>query len=123
MNEPTLHAIAPIFQVANLQRGIDYYTRVMGFELGWTAGEPPDRASFCRDSVEITVEVDPVPARAKAYIQVQGVDKYFSRIFAAGARMKVPLADRFYGMRDGRIEDPDGNEIHIGEPLEPGNGA
>ena len=117
MNEPTLHAIAPIFQVANLQRAIDYYTRVMGFELDWTAGEPPDRASFCRDSVEITVEVDPVPERAKAYIQVQGVDKYFSRIFAAGARMKVPLADRIYGMRDGRIEDPDGNEIHIGEPL------
>jgi uncharacterized glyoxalase superfamily protein PhnB len=117
MNEPTLHAIAPIFQVANLQRAIDYYTRVLGFDLGWTAGEPPDRASFCRDSVEITVEVDAEPARGKAYIQVNGVDQYFSRIFKAGARMKVPLADRFYGMRDGRIEDPDGNEIHIGEPL------
>jgi uncharacterized glyoxalase superfamily protein PhnB len=123
MSEPKLFAIAPIFQVANLQRSIDYYTRVMGFELGWTAGEPPDRASFCRDSVEITVEVDPAPARSKAYIQVSGVDEYVSRIFAAGARLKVPLADRFYGMRDGRIEDPDGNEINIGELLEPGTGA
>ncbi len=75
MNEPTFRAIAPIFQVANLQRSIDYYTRIMGFELGWTAGEPPDRASFCRDSVEITVE------------------------------------------------DLDGNEIHIGAPLESGTGA
>jgi uncharacterized glyoxalase superfamily protein PhnB len=114
MNEPTLHAIAPIFQVANLQRSIDYYTRVLGFELGWTAGEPADRASFCRDSVEITVEVDPMPVRGQAYVYVNGVDAYFARIIAAGAHVKVPLADRFYGMRDGRIEDPDGNAICIG---------
>lgn len=120
MSEPKLSAIAPIFQVANLQRAVDYYTRVMGFELGWTAGEPPDRASFCRDDVEISVEVDREPKRAQAYLYVKGVDEYFSRIFAAGARIKVPLADRFYGMRDGRIEDPDGNAICIGEPLESG---
>lgn len=120
MATPTLHAIAPIFQVANLQRSIDYYTRVMGFEVGWTAGEPPDRASFCRDSVEITVEVEREPRRGKAHIHVSGVDDYFSRIFAAGARLKVPLADRVYGMRDGRVEDPDGNELNIGESLSPG---
>jgi hypothetical protein len=28
-----------------------------------------------------------------------------------------PLADREYGMRDGRLADPDGNEIGIGEFL------
>ena len=117
MTEPKLSAIAPIFQVANLQRAIDFYTRVMGFKLGWTAGEPADRASFCRDSIEITVEVEAVPARGQAYVQVQGVDAYFARITAADARVKVPLGDRFYGMRDGRVIDPDGNEIHIGEPL------
>ena len=117
MNEPTLSSIAPIFQVANLQRSIDFYTRVLGFELGWTAGEPLDRASLCRDSVEITIETDPAPMRAKAYIYVSGVDEIYSRAAAAGAQVTVPLADRFYGMRDGRIVDPDGNELHIGEPL------
>jgi uncharacterized glyoxalase superfamily protein PhnB len=117
MDEPTLHAIAPIFQVASLQRSIDFYTRVMGFDLGWTAGEPPDRASLCRDNVEITIETDPAPVRAKAYVYVRGVDEIYSRAAAAGAQVSVPLADRFYGMRDGRIVDPDGNELHIGEPL------
>lgn len=114
---PKLESIAPIFQVVDLQRSIDFYTRVMGFELGWTAGEPLDRASFCRDSIEIIVEVDPVPARGQTYIQVTGVDEYLLRITAAGAHVKVPLADRFYGMRDGRVVDPDGNELHIGEPM------
>jgi uncharacterized glyoxalase superfamily protein PhnB len=114
---PELKSITPIFQVTNLERAIDYYTHVLGFELGWTAGEPPDRASSCRDAVEIVVEVEPVPARGQTYLQVSGVDEYFSSITAAGARVKVPLGDRVYGMRDGRVIDPDGNEIHIGEPL------
>ena len=117
MSEPKLYAIAPIFQVASLQRAIDFYTRVMGFELGWTAGEPLDRASLCRDNVEITIETDVAPVRAKAYIYVSGVDEVYARAAAAGANVTVPLADRFYGMRDGRIVDPDGNELCIGEPL------
>ncbi|HEU4779552.1 MAG TPA: VOC family protein [Steroidobacteraceae bacterium] len=115
--ESRFHSIAPIFQVANLQRSIDFYTRVMGFELGWTAGEPPDRASLCRDSIEITIETDAAPVRGKAYIQVNGVDEVYARVASAGAHVTVPLADRFYGMRDGRIVDPDGNELHVGEPL------
>jgi uncharacterized glyoxalase superfamily protein PhnB len=117
MNAQTFHAIAPIFQVADLQRAIDFYTGVLGFTLGWTAGEPPDRASLCRDHVEITVETDATPARAKAYVQVSGVDEIYARAAAAGANVSVSLGDRFYGMRDGRILDPDGNELHIGEPL------
>jgi uncharacterized glyoxalase superfamily protein PhnB len=117
MSTSNFQSIAPIFQVADLQRSIDFYTRVMGFELGWTAGEPLDRASLCRDNVEVTIETDPAPARAKAYIYVSGVDDIYSRAAAAGANVTVPLADRFYGMRDGRIVDPDGNELHIGEPL------
>ena len=119
MDKPraTLRAIAPIFQVTNLERAIDFYTRVMGFELGWTAGNPADRASFCRDSVEITVEVEPIPARGQVYLQVSGIDAYFASVVAGGAKVKLPLGDRPYGMRDGRVVDPDGNELHLGEPL------
>jgi uncharacterized glyoxalase superfamily protein PhnB len=117
MNAPAFHAIAPIFQVADLQRSIDFYTRMLGFTLGWTAGEPPDRASLCRDGVEITIETDAEPVRAQAYIQVSGVEQIYARAASAGANVTVPLADRLYGMRDGRILDPDGNELHIGETL------
>jgi uncharacterized glyoxalase superfamily protein PhnB len=117
MNAPAFHAIAPIFQVADLQRSIDFYTRMLGFTLGWTAGEPPDRASLCRGHVEITIETDAAPSRAKAYVLVSGVDQIYALAAAAGANVSVPLADRFYGMRDGRIVDPDGNELHIGESL------
>jgi uncharacterized glyoxalase superfamily protein PhnB len=118
MADPKLTAICPIFQVKNLDRGIDFYTRVMGFELAWKWGEPPDRASLCRDAIEITLEVERLPLRSMAYIQVKGIDAYFERIAAAGAKVTVPLADRVYGMRDGRIEDSDGNQLAIGEAIE-----
>jgi uncharacterized glyoxalase superfamily protein PhnB len=117
MTEPVLHAVSPIFQVANLQRGIDFYTRVMGFELGRTWGTPPDRAILCRDAIEITLEVEREPRSSHVYLQVQGVDVYFDSVTAAGARVIVPLADRVYGMRDGRISDPDGNHVGLGEAL------
>lgn len=114
---PELCAICPIFQVSNLQRGLDFYTHVMGFELAETWGDPPDRASLCRDSVQITLEVERNPNRAHVYVQVRGVDAYFERVTAAGAAVVFPLADRAYGMRDGRVADPDGNHIGLGEPL------
>ena len=118
MTEPKLTAICPILQVANLERSLDFYTGAMGFELGWKSGEPPDIASVCRDAVEIMISVYPAPVPAHAYVQVNGIDEYFERVTAAGAKVVVPLADRFYGMRDGRIEDPDGNQISLGEAIE-----
>jgi predicted enzyme related to lactoylglutathione lyase len=119
MNEK-LTSVCPIFQVADLQRGIDFYTRVMGFGLGWTWGTPPDRASLCRDAVEITLETRRVgePARTShVYLQVERIDEYYAAIVSAGARVKTPLADRVYGMRDCRIVDPDANELSIGESI------
>jgi uncharacterized glyoxalase superfamily protein PhnB len=117
MSEPVLHAVSPIFQVADLRRGIDFYTRVMGFELGWTWGTPPDRASLCRDAIEITLEVEREPRSSHVYVQVKGIDGYFAKVLAGGATVIHPLANRAYGMRDGRISDPDGNYIALGEAL------
>jgi uncharacterized glyoxalase superfamily protein PhnB len=117
MNDSRLTSVSPIFQVSNLQRGIDFYRDVMGFELGWTWGTPPDRASLCRDAVEITLEVEREPRTSHIYLQVDGVDAYFERVTRAGAKIVVALADRAYGMRDGRITDPDGNHLGLGEAI------
>jgi uncharacterized glyoxalase superfamily protein PhnB len=70
-----------------------------------------------RDGVEISLTVEAAPVPSRIYIQVDGIDAYFSGIAAAGAFVKVPLDDRPYGMPDGRIDDPDGNAIQLGESL------
>lgn len=114
---PKLQAVAPIFQVANMQRALDYYTQVLGFGIEWTAGEPPTHASVARDGVEISLTAASAPVPSQVYIEVDGVEEYFARVSAAGAKVVAPLEDRFYGMRDGRIDDPDGNSIQLGESL------
>jgi len=120
MAESKFHAVTPILQVENLQRGIEFYTAVLGMKLAWTWGTPPDRASFCRDSVEITIEEKKLGEATRlshVYLHVDGIDAYVGQISTAGARLKVPLADRSYGMRDCRVLDADGNELSIGESI------
>jgi uncharacterized glyoxalase superfamily protein PhnB len=120
MADAKLVAITPILQVENLQRAIEFYTRVLGMDLAWTWGDPPDRASFCRDAVEITLEerkLGEAPRLTHLYLQADPIDDYFNAISAAGARVKAPLADRAYGMRDCRVLDIDGNELSIGAPI------
>lgn len=55
MADVKLTSISPTFQVADMARSIDYYQRVLGFEVAWQAGEPPAIASVCRDEVAITL--------------------------------------------------------------------
>lgn len=114
----TLNSITPIFEVSNLDRSLEFYTKVLGFEIGWKAGEPPNIASACRDGVEIMLKVEERPRASHAYVNLTGVDAYFAQVTAAGAQVVYPLENRFYGMRDGRIADPDGNHIGLGESIE-----
>jgi uncharacterized glyoxalase superfamily protein PhnB len=119
MSEPKLHTIAPILKIANLDRSIDFWKRVMAFDVAWIAGgEPPNIASFCRDQIYLMVRVEKLPQPSEIYIEVEGIDAYFQRVSDAGAKVVHPLANRDYGMRDGRVEDPDGNQISLGEALE-----
>ena len=118
MAEVSLRSVAPILQVADLPRAIDFYTQTLGFELGWTGGTPPFIASVCRDNVEFNLRLEARPTPSRVYIQVSGVDAYNQRIIAAGVAMIHSLEDRDYGMRDCTFADPDGNAIAIGEPLE-----
>lgn len=112
-----LEAAVPILSVTDLAEALDYYERVLGFQVGWKWGEPPHLASVCRDRVELNLSQsdEGKPGGSKVYFQMAGVDAYYSRITVAGTKVAVPLADRAYGMRDFRIVDPSGNELSIGE--------
>jgi PhnB protein len=44
-------------------------------------------------------------------------DGFAARAVAAGAKILFPIADQPYGMRQGRIADPEGHHWLIGKPL------
>ena len=51
------------------------------------------------------------------HLYVENVDAAFERAIAAGARVKMPLEDMFWGDRYGVIEDPFGHLWSIGAPI------
>jgi len=118
-NAPALRSVVPILPVSNIDASIHYYESVLGFRVGWKWGTPASIASVCRDKVELMLELrsaaEPV-AIGKVYVQMSGVEEYYTRITGAGAKVSYPLAARDYGMKDCRIIDPDGNELSFGEP-------
>jgi uncharacterized glyoxalase superfamily protein PhnB len=113
-----IEMLAPELQVSNLDRSIDFYRRAFGFGVSWCVGEPPELACLCRDNAEFTLRAVAQPVSVHFYLTVAGVDESFAAALAAGARELVTLEDRWYGMRDGRVGDPDGNQISLGQSLE-----
>jgi uncharacterized glyoxalase superfamily protein PhnB len=115
---PLLEAAVPILSAEDLASALDYYQRVLGFQVGWTWGDPPHLASVCRDRVEINLGQRGKAGAAgpsKVYFQMSGVDEYYRQVTQAGAVVTVSLGDRPYGMRDFRLQDPSGNELSFGE--------
>ena len=112
-----LEAAVPIVSVTDLPEAIDYYERVLGFQVGWKWGEPPQLASVCCDRVEVNLSqsAGATAGISKVYFQLAGVDAYYRLVTRAGAAVAVPLADRPYGMRDFRIVDASGNQLSFGE--------
>ena len=118
---PTVEAIAPSFFVEDLGRSIDWYVRVLGFQVVWKAA---DHAGVrLGPALIVLAQVGPPPAgisyRGACHLRLaSGVDDYAARIETAGQPLTARAADRpEYGMREAAVRDPDGNDIYIGQVL------
>ena len=63
----------------------------------------------------------PAPLRfplANVRVMVSKVDDHWQLANAIGARIVVPIADRYYGLRDFMIADPDGFGIRFATILD-----
>jgi PhnB protein len=50
-------------------------------------------------------------------LEVADADAVFAQAMAAGAKVRQPLADMFWGDRHGQLEDPFGHHWNIGQHL------
>ena len=62
----------------------------------------------------------PDPAAVMLHLQVDDADVWFERAVAAGASVRMPLADQFWGDRYGQLTDPFGHSWSIGSPKKGG---
>jgi PhnB protein len=51
-------------------------------------------------------------------VYVQDVDTFIKRAVAAGAKVRVPVENKFYGDRSGSLEDPFGHQWHFATHVE-----
>lgn len=58
-----------------------------------------------------------VPAGVTLHLQVDDADVWFDRAVDAGAMVRMPIADQFWGDRYGQVQDPFGHRWSIGAPI------
>ncbi len=114
--------------VRDARRSIEFY-RLLRFELLRDGGDFveltwEDHRLFLAE-LSAFHEVDgvelPAPPRfplANVRVMVPDVDAQWRLANEIGARIIVPIADRYYGLRDFMIADPDGFGVRFASTLE-----
>lgn len=94
---------------------VDFYTKKLGFHLGFTWGEPVTMAGLNLDKAQIFItEGTPVPAGCELFFVVGDADELFAFQKANGVEVVVEPADREYGLRDYQVHDLNGYGVSFG---------
>ena len=114
--------------VRDIRGSVDFYRR-LGFELLRDGGDfveltwEDHRLFLAQPSAFPGAEhvALPVPSTfpsANVRVMVPDVDRYWDLSHEIGAEVAVPIGDRYYGLRDFTIRDPDGFGIRFASILD-----
>jgi PhnB protein len=134
MAEPTSAipvGVYPYLTVKGGKAALDFYGRAFGaaveFQNLADDGERILHARFRVNGGAILLSDDfpeyrgggetPEPQAVTIHIEVDDADAWWARAVAAGADVKMPLADQFWGDRYGQLKDPFGHSWSIGAPI------
>lgn len=122
------HTLTPHLVVRDADQAIDFYKRAFGAELvGGVARMPNgkvmhamlrigDSNLMLNDEMPEFGALSPASGGSSSvtiHIYSPDVDKAFERATSAGAQVKMPLADQFWGDRYGVVTDPSGHKWSI----------
>jgi hypothetical protein len=105
--------------VAHVGAAAEFYTSKLGFWLGFTEGDPPTFAGVnLGENVQIFLQQGtPAPQSCGVYFVVSDADALHRFHEAAGVPIRVPPADRAYGLRDYTVGDLHGHRLTFGHRL------
>src|SRR5215813_941284 len=114
--------------VRDIRRSVEFYQR-LGFALFRDGGDFVEliwedhrlflaELSAFRDVREASLAPPPSFPLANVRVMVSNVDEYWKLANEIGAQIVIPLADRYYGLRDFTIADPDGFGIRFASSLQ-----
>ena len=118
------HTLTPHLVVRNADQAIEFYKRAFGAEVvGGIARTPNGKVMHALlrigdSNLMLNDEMPEMGALAPSsggsssvtiHIYTPDVDRAFERATSAGAQVKMPLADQFWGDRYGVVSDPSGH--------------
>ena len=117
------HTVTPAFRVVNCAKAIDFMKAAFGAKVKDRYDGPGGQVMHCElqvgDSVIMCGDVGPdMPQPLIAALYVKDSDAVFQKALDAGASVKEPITNKFYGDRSGSVRDPFGNEWSIATHVE-----
>jgi lactoylglutathione lyase len=122
----------PNLFVSDMERSLHFYCSVLEFTRTITVPDQPPFifAAVSAGSVEIFLNVidyasipEPrgatsfVPGSITLFIEMEGLAELHARIIGLGIPLAQPLEDKFYGMREFGVADPDGVLLTFAERI------
>jgi catechol 2,3-dioxygenase-like lactoylglutathione lyase family enzyme len=123
MSEPVVPQVEcekqhPALRVSDIPAAVEFYTKRLGFQLGFTWGEPPEMAGVNLGDVQLFLERGtPSPDGCSVYFVVGNADELFEYQRANGVEILQTPGERPYGLRDYRIRDLNGYELGFGHHI------
>ena len=125
--DPTEQLVTEI-AVRDIRRSVEFY-RSLGFDLLRDGGDFVEltweghqlflaELSAFRDAHGATLATPPSFPLANVRVMVPNVDECWKLANEIGARIIIPIADRYYGLRDFTIADPDGFGVRFASLLQ-----
>ena len=123
-----VHAIAPVFLVADVGATASWYRDTLGFAVDhFPEAEPFEWAGMRHGDAQIMLQRAPDYAKPDrdplrpggvwdAYIYVSGLDALHARISGKVRTRRAP-SEQPYGLREFEIADPNGYVLVFGEPI------
>jgi GNAT superfamily N-acetyltransferase len=115
----SLRSSEPIFPVADVVATVRYYREVLGFQEGWTWGQPPDFGGVRWGKVGAMFALQSGP-EAPAGGQwhsffVEGIDALHDVHRRNGATICSPLEMKPWGLREYTVRDLNGHFLRFGQ--------
>lgn len=113
--------IAAMFPVRDMERAHAFYSGVLGFTKTFQNGDPVGFMILKKDQAELHLTLQKTHEAAAfniAHMMVSDVDALHAIIQKQGLRIIKGLKDKDYGLRAFVFEDPDGNRIDVGQPID-----
>ena len=113
------HTVTPHLMVRDANRALDFYKKAFGAEVLHVMPGPGGKVMHAAVKIgdSIVMLADEFPEHGSTagasgdalHIYIDNVDAAFQRAVSAGASVKMPLMDMFWGDRYGQVVDPFGH--------------